>query len=440
MKRLIFWMRKNPMVDILFTARGNELPCMLTEPLWGIPYNLYLPFASMYMVMLGVGPLQIGITQTVFLLSQFFFAILSGVLTDKLGRRWCTLIFDIISWSVPTLLWACAQSFEWFLVAAVFNGAWRVTENSWYLLFIEDSAEDRLVRLFSVSHIAGLIAGFISPLAFGFVQRYGLVPTMRVLYGITCVMMTAKFVILHIYCKETKIGLRRKQEYKNVSILHHLWNSRHVFVEMLRDKRIMLAVGLIACYMTMRNTVETFWPILVTESLKIPEENLSIFATVKTLAMLASYFLIVPRVNEIEFRRPILAALGLMLGEIVISVFLAFAFAYTPDISSLLKAAAYTLVAAGALMEAVAISILSPLTTALQTMSIPPEERARMQGFFFTICLLVTSPFGMIAGMLSNQNRMLPMILAMALLGGCAAFALLMHRNQKKTASRPAEG
>ena len=80
MKRLIGWMRKNPMVDILFTAQGNELPCMLTEPLWGIPYNLYVPFASMYMVALGVGPLQIGVTQTVFLLSQVIFAILSVLL------------------------------------------------------------------------------------------------------------------------------------------------------------------------------------------------------------------------------------------------------------------------------------------------------------------------------------------------------------------------
>ncbi|MBQ4074025.1 MAG: MFS transporter [Clostridia bacterium] len=418
MKRLIGWMRKNPMVDILFTARGNELPCMLTEPLWGIPYNLYVPFASMYMVALGVGPLQIGVTQTVFLLSQVIFAILSGVLTDKLGRRWCTLIFDTLSWSVPALLWACAQSYEWFLVAAVFNGAWRVTENSWYLLFIEDSAEDRLVRLFSVTHIAGLIAGFISPLAFGFVQRYGLVPTMRVLYAITFVMMTAKFVILHIYCKETRIGLRRKQECRHVSILRHLWDSRRVFVDMLRNKRIMMAIGLIACYMTMRNTLETFWPLLVTERLQIPEENLSIFATIKSLIMLASYFVIVPHVNADKFKHPMLLALGLMIAQHVITM--------------LLPPGAYALVVVGAVMEAVALSLLSPLTTTLQTMAIPPEERARMQGFFFTICLFVTSPFGMIAGALSDLNRVLPMVLSLALLGGCILFTLLLHRDTIK--------
>lgn len=423
MKRLIGWLRKNPMVDVLFTARGNELPCMLTEPLWGIPYNLYVPFASMYMVALGMDSWQIGVTQTVFLLSQVFFAIMSGVLTDKLGRRWCTLIFDTLSWSVPTLLWACADRYEWFLVAAVFNGAWRVTENSWYLLFIEDSAEERLVRLFSVCHIAGLIAGFFAPLSYVFVQRYGLVPTMRVLYGITCLMMTAKFVILHLCSKETKIGERRKQEFRQVSILRHLWSSRYVFGQMLRNKRILLAIGLIACYMTLRNTVDTFWPLLVTERLQIAQENLSVFATIKTLIMLASYFIVVPHVHADRFRHPMLVALGLLVAQIGITIFLA--------------PGAYFAVVIGAVMEGVALSVLSPLTSALQTMSIPAEERARMQGFFFTICLLVTSPFGMIAGALSSIDRVLPMVLSLFLLCGCILFTLLLYRNTRTQKTPP---
>jgi len=312
MKRLLALLRKNPMIDVICTAKGNELPCMLLEPLWGIPYNLYLPFASMYMVSLGVSAFQIGITQTVFFLSQVIFAILSGVLTDKLGRRWCTLIFDTLSWSVPALLWACAQSYHWFLVAAVFNGIWRVTENSWYLLFIEDSAEERYVRLFSVCHIAGLIAGFVSPLAFGFVQKYGVVPTMRVLYLITFVMMTAKFVILHLCTKETQIGKRRMEECRHVSLLSHLWNSRFILLDMLKDKRIMLTVALVASYMTMKGVQDSFWPILVTERLGIAEENLSIFATIKNLLMLVSYFFIVPHVNADKFKHPALWSLLLM--------------------------------------------------------------------------------------------------------------------------------
>ena len=418
MSRFLSMIRKNPMVDILFTARGNELPCMLTEPLWGIPYNLYLPFASMYMVSLGMNGWQIGITQTVFFLSQVVFAILSGVLTDKLGRRMCTLIFDCLSWSVPAFLWSFAQGYEWFIVAAVFNGAWRVTENSWYLLFIEDSAEERLVRLFSVTHIAGLIAGFFAPLAFGFVQKYGVVPTMRVLYFITFVMMTAKFVILFFCSKETKIGKRRMEECKKISMLSHLWDSRHVFMDMLKNKRIMLTVAFIACYMTMKGTQDTFWPILVTERLGIPEENLSIFATIKNLLMLVSYFVIVPHVNADKFKHPALLSILLLTVQQVMTM--------------LLPPGAFFLVALGAAMEALALSILTPLTSAMQTIAIPAEERARMQGFFFTICLLITSPFGMIAGALSEVSRALPMALNIILLILCCGFVLLLEKHHQK--------
>ena len=48
-------------------------------------------------------------------------ALLSGVITDKLGRRLTTLIFDILSWSVPALISAIAQNFWYFLIAGVIN-------------------------------------------------------------------------------------------------------------------------------------------------------------------------------------------------------------------------------------------------------------------------------------------------------------------------------
>ena len=33
----------------MLSLRGNQLACLYTEPLWGIPYNLYVPFVSVYM-------------------------------------------------------------------------------------------------------------------------------------------------------------------------------------------------------------------------------------------------------------------------------------------------------------------------------------------------------------------------------------------------------
>ncbi len=143
----------------LVTLKGNERACLWTEPLWGIPYNLYLPFASVYMAALGLNPVEIGTVSTVFFASQMVWALLSGPLTDKLGRRLCTVIFDILSWSVPSLLWMCAQNYWWFLAAAIFN--LRQLCITWFI------QEIHVDRLFTAS-----ISKFCLVTALFFIFRY----------------------------------------------------------------------------------------------------------------------------------------------------------------------------------------------------------------------------------------------------------------------------
>ena len=82
------------------------------------------------MAALGLSPTQIGLVASLWVASQMVWSLLTGVITDKLGRRLTTLIFDLLCWSVPTLLWMGAQNFGWFVVAALVNGTWRVTETS----------------------------------------------------------------------------------------------------------------------------------------------------------------------------------------------------------------------------------------------------------------------------------------------------------------------
>ncbi|MDO4547992.1 MAG: MFS transporter, partial [Clostridia bacterium] len=252
-------LRRNPMINTLVTLEGNPRACLFTEPLWGIPYNLYLPFVSVYMAGLGMTAIQIGTVTTVFLASQMVFAIFSGIIADKLGRRLCTLIFDVLSWSVPSFLWMLARDYRWFIVAALFNGAWRVTETSWGLLMIEDAPDEKLVHLFSLTQIAGLIAGFFAPIAYFFVREYSVMATMRVLYGITFTLMTTKFVLLYFITKETGVGKRRMAECRGVRILPRLWDSRKVLVQMLKSGKTMCCVGLIACYTGACNVSNTFW-------------------------------------------------------------------------------------------------------------------------------------------------------------------------------------
>ena len=126
LKRLLL---KNQLIETTVHLRGNERACLWTEPLWGIPYNLYVPFASVYMAALGLSAVEIGTVSTVFFASQMVWALLSGPRTDKLGRRLCTGIFDELSWSVPALLGMGAPNYGWLFVAALIDGVLRVADD-----------------------------------------------------------------------------------------------------------------------------------------------------------------------------------------------------------------------------------------------------------------------------------------------------------------------
>jgi len=407
--KLFSLLRRNPLLRTLPRLRGNPRACLYLEPFWGLPHNLYVPFVSVYMAALGMTPVQIGFVSTVFFASQMVFALLSGPLTDKLGRRKCTLIFDCISWSIPTFLWMCAQNYAWFIVAALFNGVWRVTENSWDLLLIEDAPEDQLVTLYAISHVAGLLAGFVTPLAYVFVQKFGLVPTVRVLYGFACAMMTFKFVTLYFWSRETKIGEKRMLACKNVSVWASVRGSLPVLKTMIADRRIVRVVVFMACFAALKNVNDTFWPLLVRDTLGIAEENLSIFSTVKSLMMLFCYFVITPHLHADRFHKPLYIGLGLFLGEQALML--------------LLRPGAFLMIIPGVMLEAVALSMLNPLMQTVQVAAMDETERARMMGLSFALSMLVTSPVGTLAGVLSEMNRALPLVMNIGFIAVCLYLA-----------------
>ncbi|MBN1777602.1 MAG: MFS transporter [Clostridiales bacterium] len=392
------------------TLKGNERACLYTEPMWGIPYGLFMPFVSVYMAGIGLTPTLIGVIATIGLISQVVWAVLGGVLTDKFGRRLTTLIFDFIAWVIPAFLWMIAQDYRYFIAAALFNGACRVTEGSWTLLLMEDTKEEKLIRIFSIIQISAHISGFFAPIAYYFVQRYAMVPTVRWLYGFFFASMVAKIILVYVLSKETSVGLRRMEECRGKKILHRLWDSRRVLLTMLKSRRIMLTIAFIACFTGLRSVSDMFWPLLVTGKLGIAAENLSIFSTIKTLLMLCSYIFLVPRLNLRRFRNPVGLGLALFIAMAVCML--------------LMPKGLFAFVLLTVLMEGAALSLLIPFSSGLQMVNVDKEERARMLGFFYAICMLFTSPLTTVAGVLADVDASLPFVLIICL----AAAAFLITR------------
>ncbi len=407
--KLAALLRRNRLLGTLLDLRGNARYCLLTEPMWGIPNTLYVPLVAKYMEALGLSALQIGVVLTANLLSQMVAAFMSGAVTDRLGRRRTTMLVDFIAWSLPCLLWMAAQGFAWFLAAALLNGLWRGTENSWSLLMVEDAPQDKLVGIYALSNVAGLLAGFLSPLTSVLVGRFSLVATMRGLYLFAFLSMTTKAVLLYRLTRETRLGHERMTALAGKPWHHAFRGSGQVVKGMLANRPLMLTLGIISCVMVIRGVMENFWPLLVTGPLQVGEEMLPLLATLKSLVMLACFLLLSHRLRAEHYRRPMAFALGVIsLISLVMLV---------------LPAQLSWLLVPGVMAEALALSILIPLYSSLQMLLLDAGERARMFGISLAFCLLVTAPFGTLNGLLSRIHAALPMAVC-AVLGMLALYLL----------------
>ena len=416
MKRLKNGLMKNPMLSFLMGLKGNARACLWPEPLWGIPYNLYLPYASLYMAALGLSPAQIGYVASINIVSQVIFAVLSGVLTDKLGRRWTTFLFDTLSWSVPEFLWMISQDFRWFAAAAVFNGAWRVTENSWSLLLIDDMKQEDIMPAFSLTQMLGLFSAFFAPLSKIAIDAFGLVPTMRVLYGVTFVSMTIKFILVQKFSVETSVGRRRMEATKSKSIFRLLYECKDVYIRTVLNRRMLLTFGIVASYSLVTTLTNSYWSLLACRELGIAQGNVVFFSTTKSLMTLLCVLFLVPRVTRLPMKRPMLAGLAMHITAMALLL------------ASPRGTAAVFMLLLSTLLEAAALSILSPSTSSLMFINAGEEERARVCGLVYGTVSLLTAVFPSLIGQMAEVSLRLPFAVCIALFVFAGVLVTLLSR------------
>ncbi len=263
-------MKNHSLITTLKSLTGNPRGCVYTEPLWGIPFNLYAPYISIYMVALGLSDKQIGLIVSISWSFQIVLALLSGVITDKLGRRRTTLIFDILAWSVPALISAIAQNFWYFVAAGVINSVWQITHNSWTCLLVEDADQNQLVDIYTWIYIANQLVGFVAPLAGLLIGVFSLVPTVRGLYIFAAIMFTLKAVVTYRMTQETGQGQVRMHETRHQSLMTVLREYRGVLQGLLHAPQTLYTAGIMLIISISNVITVSFWGIIVTERLHIP--------------------------------------------------------------------------------------------------------------------------------------------------------------------------
>jgi hypothetical protein len=146
----------------------------------------------------------------------------------------------------------------------------------------------------------------------------------------------------------------------------------------------------------------TFWSIIVTERIHIPAGHIALYPFARSLIMLGFLFLVVPRLRGVCFGRPMMLAFaGYAVSQIVLI--------NVPE-------RGYGWLLLSTVLEAGCYSVVATQVERLAVVNVDARERARIVAMAHLTVIACTTPFGWVAGMLSQSNRALPFVLNAVLL------------------------
>ncbi|HZJ56840.1 MAG TPA: MFS transporter [Clostridia bacterium] len=403
--------------NILKGFKGNARACIMMEPLWGIPYNLFITYASVYMIALGSTEKQIGLIASVGLIFQMFFSLVGGHITDKLGRKRTSLVFAIISWTIPTLIWAMAQNFYYFLIAAIINSAVRVVHTSWTCLFVEDTPPEGRVHVFTWTQIAGILSGFVAPVAGILVSRYQLVPAVRGLYFFAFFSMTSMFIIRNYLVHETGQGLIRMKESKNVGLFDSLEDYKRAATQLISTPYTMI-VFLLSIFSNIHTVIRTnFFAILLTKKLQFSQGSIALFPMIQSGIMLLVLLFVMPALGRISLKKPLLGSFAsLIISNLLLVV--------SPHKN-------YFVLIISTVFMAFGTAVSFPLIESMLANAIDDKERAKTMSILYVILFAVTAPFGYIGGVLASVSEELPFVMMGIIFVICIFLIFILDRLEK---------
>lgn len=404
----------------------NSRICVLVEPLWALFGPATFFYGALYMKELGLSPVEIGLMGSVNLAVSFLFFLVAGPITDKMGRRNASLVFDTIAWPLSMALWSLATGFWWFLAAAVTNAAVRVVIVSWTLLLSEDAPKDARVKLFGAMSIMSACGGFVTMLA-GFLRgSLGLEPVMRGLYAIGGASMLVMIAVRWLFAPETEAGKVMIAKTRGKPLSSLVVEQLRSFGRAAKDAEFLRIAGIYAV-VNASFAFSTFQAIFAKDALGYAESQIAWAPGVNALVCVALFILVLPRVAKRGGERTGIA-LSFTLALAASALFM------------LVPSGALPILLAAFGLSSAAIQLIMTYRETVFMNHSQEETRAELYGIIQTIAMLVSIPAGYLAGLLYSLDPLLPFA-ANVLLFGVGAYLslrLTMTRSTHGAGGAPA--
>ncbi len=391
----------------------NTRYLLALEPMWAVFGGLIFYYAPLYMKELGLTEINMGIINTAGLFVAFVCHLLAAPITNRLGRKRTTLIFDVISWSIPMIIWAFARSFWAFFIAAAINALVRIVYVSWMCLMIEDSEPATRSRMFGILYILNYATGLFTPLSGLLIMKYGTVPVLKVLYIAGFFSMTLMFLIRNKLVHETAVGLELMKQHSGISFFASMKSNFSVIRNVARDKTIILA-GLIYVFTSFILSMNFFQILFMKESLGFTSSELSLVPACSAVINTLMFLFVLPRLGR--FREEKMLSVFL-----VVSALGSLLFIFIPHRSLVLLLMVTSLIAVGGFFT-------QTFRDTVFMNKLGEHEKADMFAAVQTVTTLICIPSGYIAGYFYSISPYLPFVTIFILFSATSLISLTLHR------------
>ncbi|OME83794.1 hypothetical protein BK122_07420 [Paenibacillus pabuli] len=370
----------------------NPRYSILLEPVWAIPGTIVLFYAPLYMKEAGLSDIEIGLINSVNLYFAFIFQLFAGSITNKLGRKRTTLIFDLIAWSVPMFIWAFSQNFWLFLIAYLLNATSKFVTVSFNCLIIEDVEEHKRSKVFAILNMIITGAGVLTPIAGVVIADFGIVPTLASIYFVGGILMTVMFFIRNRYTDETTVGKELMGMHSQTRVIQSLASSLRLFGKSFYKRRL-LPIILITVLSNLILQLNFFQVIFFKEQLKFNDQIISFIPVVTAVTVMLLYLVIIPRLTRRSEEKYVSFS-------IILSTVGAILFLLIPVGNIAMLFLTLIVLAAGNF-------ILQTYRDSLLMNRLGTHEKADMFSAVQTVMTLTAIPSGYLTGLLYHYNPML---------------------------------
>jgi len=389
------------------------------EPMWGIPYVLYSFYLSLYMKSQGITDRQIGYLMALGFISSIMFSLVAGLITDTLGRRKTTLIFDIIAWPCSALIYALAKDFWMFALAIIINGAHRVTSVSYNLMVIEDSNNAQRFAAFNLINIINIAAGVLTPIAGLAVKVYGIAKAERFLLIFATISMTVMMFLRYHYHTETQIGQIILQERKARNKKHVIRKGiyREVFVDLIKKPAVLMIMSvyiLFYIYMNIGTYLSMYYAPYMSEVLGIDKPMVSLLGVANSATMIITQTFI----NPILSRQNSIGNMMMALILQVISLFLL----------TIISGKHFIVVVCCVMIFAIGYGIFKPTVDSMLAELTEGHARATIYSLVNTCISALCAIMGFVSGYIYDLNPRLIHVTSITFLAVCMVILITLKK------------